>query len=95
LGTLLADLDLLAANDRVHGLTIWKVQDGYQVSLQTAKNDGFRVMRRATPSAGIKAVMSMDWMDAGHQEQPKPLPKPVATPAPFPFKAPEKMPWET
>lgn len=73
LASLLAEIDTLAAQDRMHGLTIWKVQDGYQVNLRTEDKGGFRVMRGATPSEGIAKVLSMDWMDDGHREGSAPV----------------------
>lgn len=63
LGKLLQDLDNLAAQDALHGFTMFKTKHGYQTSLRTEEAGGYRVMRKDTPSEGIAAVLSMDHME--------------------------------
>jgi hypothetical protein len=55
--------DQLAAEGKLHGFMLWPVADGWQASMQTGKNAGWRIRRGATPSEAIEAVLSMDYVD--------------------------------
>lgn len=61
----LQKLDELAAAGKLHGFTLWRSHEAgdFQANLQTGRNAGWRVMRGASPSEAITAVLGMDFVD--------------------------------
>ncbi len=75
---MIAKLDELAASGTMHGLTFWPSNGGWQVSLSTNSRNNWRVRREDTPSAGLAAVLGMDFMDDGIPvEEPEMLAPPA------------------
>lgn len=75
---MIAKLDAFAADGTMHGLTFWPSKGGWQVSLSTQSRNNWRVRREETPSEGLAAVLSMDFMDEGiPAEEPEMLAPPA------------------
>lgn len=60
----LEKLDQLAVDGKMSGFTLFETNNKHwQASLRDPDTRGYRVMRAATPSLAIAAVLAMDFVD--------------------------------